>query len=88
MECPVCFAQIDENSEVCPICGEKLRKGNELEKTKKELDREGSTKRIILWVIIVAVIIGVIVLLCVTGAIWWIIGGAILIAAVAVWLNG
>ena len=88
MECPVCFSKIDESSDVCPVCGENLRKGTKLEKTKKELDREGNTKRIILWVIIAAVIIGVIVLLFVTGAIWWIIGGVILIAAVAVWLNG
>ncbi len=88
MECPICFSQIDENIDICPVCGENLRKGTKLEKTKKELDREGNTKRIILWVIIAAVIIGVIVLLFVTGAIWWIIGGVILIAAVAVWLNG
>ncbi len=88
MECPICFSQIDENSDTCPICGEKLIKGNQLEKTKNELDREGSTKSIILWILIVAVIVGVIVLLFVTGAIWWIIGGVVVIAAIAVWLNG
>ena len=39
MECPICFSQIDENIDICTVCGENLRKGTRLEKTKKELDR-------------------------------------------------
>ena len=88
MECPVCFSKIDDNAEVCPICGANITKGKELEKTKKELNREGNIKSTILWIVIVAIIIGVIVLLFATGIIWWIIGGAVLIGAFILWLEG
>lgn len=87
MECPICFTEIDPNTKVCPSCGETVEIGNELEKTKKELFKIKNAKKIILWIIIIALIIGVFVLLCVTGAIWWIIGIAVIIFAIICWLG-
>lgn len=88
MKCPVCLTEIDDDVLLCPICGEKLNENENVKKAIKNNEKAEKIRHIIFICFIIAAIIGVIVLLCVTGIIWWIIGIAVVIGAIYVWLNG
>lgn len=88
MQCPVCLKEIDDDALVCPVCGEQFEKNEEVQKVIDQNKKGGKIRHIIFICIIIAAIIGIIVFLCVTGVIWWILGIAVVIGAIVVWFNG